>query len=130
MSILVATDGLPHSEKAVRFAIDLAKCRKTTLYVLHIVRGRRGVENEKIIKAGMLLLEGIKSLGAAYGVPVVGLLESGSTYDLIIAKAEENEADIIVVGTSGKPHEESGQLMGSVSEHVVHSAMCTVVVVR
>lgn len=130
LSILVATDGQPHSDKVVRFAIELAKCRKTTLYALHIVRGKRGVENEKIIKEGMLLLDRIKDLGSAYGVGVTGLLESGSIYDLIIEKAKENGADIIVIGSTGKPHTESGQQMGSVSEFVVHNAKCTVVVVR
>lgn len=129
MSILVATDGLPHSERAVRFAIELARCRKTTLFVIHIVRSKRGVENERIIKEGLLLLERIKDVGAAYGVPVTGLLESGTVYDLIIEKARENGADIIVVGSTGRPHEENPS-MGSVSEFVVHNAKCTVVVVR
>ena len=130
MSILVATDGQSHSEKAVRFAIELARCRKTSLFVLHIIRGRRGVDNEKIIKDGMMLLERIKDIGTAYGVSVTGILESGTVYDLIISKAQENDVDIIVLGTSGTPHTEGGQTMGSVSEFVVHNAKCTVVVVR
>ncbi|HMK46574.1 MAG TPA: universal stress protein [Methanocella sp.] len=128
MSILVATDGTPQGEKIVRFAIDLAKCRKTALIVLHIIRSKRGVDNEKIIKDGMLLLEKIKDVATSYGVTATTMLESGVVYEMILDKARENNAEVIVVGTSGKSQET--QTVGSTSDYIVHNARCTVVLVK
>ena len=128
MSILVSTDGTQYSEKAVRFAIEIAKCRRTPLVILHIVRSKRGVESEKIVKDGMQLLERIRTVSTAHGVETLTFLESGVVFDIILAKAEETGAEMIVLGSSGNSHET--QLIGSTSEHVVHNAKCSVAVVK
>lgn len=87
------------------------------------------MENERVIKEGMLLLEKIKDTGASYGVSVTPLLESGSEYDVILNSTTTNGADIIVLGSSGKSHPETGGV-GSVSDYVVHNSKCTVIVVK
>lgn len=57
------------------------------------------------------------------------LVESGHPTDVIVRMAQEQNADLIVMGTrgrSGLPH----LLMGSVAEKVVRLAPCSVLVVR
>jgi nucleotide-binding universal stress UspA family protein len=53
----------------------------------------------------------------------------GSPADVIVDEAEDNGADLIVVGTRGL-HAGRRLLLGSVSTKVVHHAPCDVLVVR
>lgn len=115
-------------DKVIKFAIDLAAWRKDEIYAIHIVSGKRGVENDKIIKDGMLLLDRIKSRAAAFGVYLTPMLESGSVYEAILHAATEKNVDVIVIGTTGRGAQDSG--VGSVSEYIVHNSKCTVIVVK
>ncbi|OPY25901.1 MAG: Universal stress protein family protein [Methanocella sp. PtaU1.Bin125] len=131
MSILLAVDKNPNMDNVVKFAIDLAAWRHDEIYAVHIVTGKRGVENDRIIKDGLLLLDRIKDRAAAFGVFLTPMLESGSVYETILNAAIEKKADLIVVGSSsGKGHLEQDSRVGSVSEFIVHNAPCTVVVVK
>jgi nucleotide-binding universal stress UspA family protein len=115
-------------EKVIKFAIDLATWRKDEIYAVHIVTGKRGIENDKIIKDGMLLLDRIKDRAAAFGVYLTPMLESGSVYETILNAAKEKNADVIVIGATGQGTHNSG--VGSVSEYIVQNSMCTVIVVK
>lgn len=128
MSILLAANGDPAMDKVIKFAIDLAAWRKDEIYAIHIVTGKRGVENDKIIKDGMLLLDRIKDRAAAFGVYLTPMLESGSVYETILNAAKEKNVDVIVIGTTGHGAQDSG--VGSVSEYIVHNSRCTVIVVK
>lgn len=65
----------------------------------------------------------------ARGVESTFLLWTGEPGDGIIAAAEAENADLIVVGTRGLAR--AGRwLLGSVSDHVVHHAVCPVMVAR
>jgi nucleotide-binding universal stress UspA family protein len=115
-------------DKVIKFAIDLASWRKDEIYAIHIVTGKRGIENDKIIKDGMLFLDRIKERAAAFGVYLTPMLESGSVYEAILNAANQKKADVIVIGTTGHGTLDSG--VGSVSEYIVHNSKCTVVVVK
>ena len=128
MSILLAVDGNREVDRIIKFAIDLAAWRKDEIYAIHIVSGKRGVENDKIIKDGLLFLDRIKERAAAFGVYLTPLLESGSVYEGILNAASEKKVDVIVIGTTGHGTLDSG--VGSVSEYIVHNSKCTVVVVK
>jgi nucleotide-binding universal stress UspA family protein len=121
-------DGNPEMDKIIKFAIDLAAWRKDEIYAIHIVSGKRGVENDKIIKDGLLFLDRIKDRAAAFGVYLTPMLESGSVYEGILNAASEKKVDVIVIGTTGHGTHDSG--VGSVSEYIVHNSKCTVVVVK
>lgn len=56
------------------------------------------------------------------------LLLEGDPADEIVKTAEKEEVDLIVLGT-GKNRIDK-RLLGSVSEKVIHSAPCTVLLVR
>jgi nucleotide-binding universal stress UspA family protein len=115
-------------DKVIKFAIDLAAWRKDEIYAIHIVSGKRGIENDRIIKDGMLLLDRIKDRAAAFGVYLTPLLESGSVYEAIINVANQKNVDVIVIGTTGGGSKDSG--VGCVSEYIVHNSKCTVIVVK
>lgn len=114
-------------DNVVKFAIDLATWREDEIYALHVVSGKRGVDNDRIIKDGLLLLDRIKDRAAAFGVFLTPLLESGSVYETILNVATDKKVDVIIVGSSSSVQDSN---VGSVSEFIVHSAPCTVVVVK
>jgi nucleotide-binding universal stress UspA family protein len=128
MSILLAVDKNPDLDDVVKFAIDLARWREDEIYAVHIVSGKRGVENDKIIKDAMLFLDRIKDRAAAFGVFLTPMLESGSVYEVILKAATDKKVDIILVGSTRKGTNDPG--VGSVSEYIVHNAPCTVIVVK
>ncbi len=114
-------------DNVVKFAIDLASWREDEIYAIHIVTGKRGVDNDRIIKDGLLMLDRIKDRAAAFGVYLTPMLESGSVYETILKAAADKNVDIIIVGSSG-PANEPG--VGTVPEYIVHNATCTVIVVK
>ncbi len=129
MNVLLATDGKPHSQKAIDYALGYAFRYNAELFNVFVVSPKPGEEQEKAIKAGMAVLEDIKKKAADKGVNATGLLEAGSPYETILAAAERVKADVIVVGTSGKTVIDR-VLIGSVSEYIVRNAGCTVIVVK
>jgi nucleotide-binding universal stress UspA family protein len=128
-NLLLATDGRPHSEKAVRYAVDLAKLTSSKLFVLFVVSPKNEAEKGELIKEGMKKLNDLKALAAESGVEVTTLLEGGSPYQTITSTAERIKAGTIIVGTSGKSALDR-VLIGSVSEYVVRNSHCTVIVVK
>lgn len=131
MSILLAVDKNPNMDHVVKFAIDLASWRQDTIYAIHIVTGKRGVDNDRIIKDGLLLLERIKERAAAFGVNLSPMLESGSVYETILNAAIEKKVDLIVIGATSKVSAVGADSrVGTVSEYILHNAPCTVVVVK
>jgi len=62
-------------------------------------------------------------------ISIVTELLNGSPESRIVEKAEEIEADLIIVGSHGYNRWER-LLLGSVSDSVIHHAPCSVLVVR
>jgi nucleotide-binding universal stress UspA family protein len=129
MNILLATDGKPHSDKAVSYAVDYTSMSGAALFTVFVVSHKPGDDRDKTIKAGMAVLEDVKKNAAEKGVNITTLLEAGSPYEAILAAADRVKADVIIVGTSGKTVIDR-VLIGSVSEYIVRTARCTVVVVK
>jgi nucleotide-binding universal stress UspA family protein len=115
-------------DDVTKFAIDLATWREDEIYAIHVVSGKRGVDNDRVIKDAMLLLDRIKDRAAAYGVFLTPLLESGSVYEAILKAATEKKVEMIIVGSSSQ--RSNDQVVGRVSEYILHNASCTVVVVK
>lgn len=129
MTILLATDGKPHSEKAVNYAFDYAALRKESLYIVFAVSPKSEDDKERMINQGMAVLEDMKKRGARENVKVTTMLEAGNPYEAVLNAADRVKADAIVVGTSGKTAIDR-VLIGSVSEYIVRNSKCTVIVVK
>jgi len=129
MSVVLATDGRPHTAKAVDYALEYARLHHEPLYVVFVISPRHEENREGIVGEAKRHLEEIKGRAAQQGVAVTALLETGPPAESIIAVAERAGASAIIVGTSGKSVLDR-MLIGSVSEHVVRTSPCSVIVVK
>jgi nucleotide-binding universal stress UspA family protein len=125
------------SEEATRQAIDLAASIGARLIVVTVIDlGRRGdvaapyastsrVDQERAKREGPLL--SIVDQARMRGVEATYLLWTGEPGHSIVAAAEAEGADLIVVGTRGL--DRAGRfLLGSVSDFVVYHSSCPVLV--
>ena len=144
-TILVATDGSDDSDAAVEAALDLAHDTNGKLLVLSVVpeSGEAAEdgdgaaadaeppardEDEEVIEANDLTND-VVDHAVEWGIEATPLVWEGEPADAILAAAESEGADVIVIGSSGK----SGvgrMLMGSVSDDVIRRAPVPVMVVR
>lgn len=81
---------------------------------------------EKILAATKSKLNGFFT---GKGVNITSDIHFGTPESRIVEMAEENDADLIVIGSHGYKQWER-LLLGSVSSSVVHHAPCSVLVVR
>ncbi len=137
-SVLVATDGSETAGEAVRIATELAKEFGAILHVVSVYQsGTKGAPHI----AGMIgpypgsvdslsiadtLLEGIASLARTQGVETHTYAVSGTVADRIVAVAEEQQVDLIVVGNRGMKG--AKRILGSVPNSVAHAAPCAVLI--
>jgi len=111
--ILVGTDRSETATRAVRFAVDMARRYEAELIVLQAAGERE--ELERYVTA--------HARGARYRVD-----SEDDPAASIIAAAEAEDVDVIVVGNVGM----SGRrefLLGNIPNRVSHNARCTVVIV-
>ncbi|HMJ50256.1 MAG TPA: universal stress protein [Burkholderiales bacterium] len=134
--ILLAYDGSKPADKAYAFAVDLAKKYAASIYVLAVARPPDfgdDVETEAILENSVKHYESLfaplKDQAAAQGLNPRFEVVVGHPAEQIIYRAEEHNADLIVMGHRGKTLFERLRL-GSVSKHVIHYAHCAVTVVR
>ncbi len=129
-TILHPTDFSEVSGAAFRLAFGLAADHKSRLVILHVVpppqsRGE-AVAREQVgcYHADLWrMLEHLRPEGAA--VAVERRLEDGDAAGTILRVAEEEAADVIVLGTHGRGA--LGKLLlGSVADKVVRRAPCPV----
>ena len=138
-NIVVATDGSENSRKAISYGIELAKLSGATVHALYIVDTSAyssipmdaGWEAmyEILRKEGEKAVNQVKELGEATGVEVREVLWDGHPSTEIINFAENNNADLIVMGTLGKTGLDRF-LLGSVAEKVIRGSKVPVLVVR
>ena len=139
-SIVVAVDGSKEAEYAFRKSIDVTKRNEgSTLNLVNVIdtRSFAAIEAydrsiaERAQQHSEELLNGYKAQAEAEGVENVNLvIEYGSPKN-IITKELSNlvEADLIICGATGLNAVERF-LIGSVSEAIVRSAKCDVLVIR
>ncbi|MCU4752918.1 universal stress protein [Halobacteria archaeon AArc-curdl1] len=134
--ILFATDGSDHASTVAAHAIDIASTRDADLHVISVVDDRaflvlddervESVREELRTKALEAAEEAVTAATDA-GVSTETIVDSGSPAECIVSYAEENDADLIVMGTSGDAYETN--VVGSVSERVVRTAPVPVLTV-
>jgi universal stress protein A len=133
-TLLLATDGLPASEPANEQAIDLAIQMKAKLIVVSVVASLRQSSEphtgESDSRDSMATrAQGIVSRARAAGADATFLVWEGEPGDAIVAAADSEGADLIVIGSHGRSGV-SRFFIGSVSDYVVRHSHCPVMVVR
>jgi nucleotide-binding universal stress UspA family protein len=142
-SIVVGTDGSETAQEAVRQATELAKAVGSRIYLVSAfepVGNQRLREERQQVPEDMqwmvnpredveaTLNEAGEQIKEA-GVDVETFARQGDPADAILDVAEENNADLIIVGNKGM----SGAkrfLLGSVPNKVSHHAPCSVMIIR
>ncbi|SHF41760.1 universal stress protein A [Desulfacinum infernum DSM 9756] len=144
--ILVPVDFSEYSQKAVRYGVEIAKDRKASLTLLHVINQRiidavhelsvKGYKGDFVEVMRKMMAEREAELQQM--VPQdwrEGLTElnfeirKGRPSEEVIKYAKEHGMDLIVVGTHGRSALASA-LLGSVANTVVLRAPCPVLVVR
>ena len=135
--ILVPTDGGPETDRAAECALDLAARYDAALYVLFVVdtnalpldaHARRMFEHveDEGYRAETELVERADEMGIA---PVVSEVGEGSPHEVIARYVEDNDIDLVVMGTHGRRGLDR-YLLGSVTERVLRLTDVPVLVVR
>ena len=137
-NILVALDGSEVSQRALVRAADEAKVWKAKLHAVYVVEtglfSSLPMDNTVEImyrvleKEGESVLEKAKKFCSEKGISVFTHMKQGHAGTEIIALAEREKVDLIMVGSHGKSNTDR-LLIGSVSTFVVtHSSASTMVV--
>ena len=129
MPVLVAYDGKEHTKKALCYAIDHALVYNKTLYIFTSVASKDDVDRENELENIKGFLDAAKQKALEKGVDVRTLVEAGNPSEAILEIAERIDVGTIIVGRSGKTAMDR-VVVGSVSEHIIRNAHCTVIVVQ
>jgi nucleotide-binding universal stress UspA family protein len=135
--ILLATDLTPASEVATDWAFALAERNGAGLLVVSVIDPRElrqesertGLRWDQVRDRRQAAAQELVARGRPTGLSVSFLVWTGDPGESIVAAAESEAADLIVVGTHGRGT--IGRLLlGSVSEYVIRHAPCPVLVAR
>ncbi len=151
--ILVPLDGSDHSVRALEKAVQIAKKFSSKVTLIHAysvsmqpiilpepttlssptIPILTAAEISRVVEAaratGERILKDGEARAKAEGVVVEALIVEGHAVQEIVRTAKEGNFDLIVMGARGVSHIR-GLLLGSVSDGVIHHALCPVLVVK
>jgi nucleotide-binding universal stress UspA family protein len=138
-NIFIATDGSRQNQRAVMHSIELAKMSGAKLYAGYVVDTAAfasipmdaGWEMmyELLEKEANGATESVEELAQKQGVNVETVVLEGNPSHEIIEFADNNNIDLIIMGTLGKTGFDRF-LLGSVAEKVTRNSKVPVLVVR
>ncbi|HET8689557.1 MAG TPA: universal stress protein [Methanosarcina sp.] len=138
--ILIATDGSETASEAADFGMEMVGCSGAKIYAVYVIDTSpyRSVPLDQIWskqtldefeRSGHEATSYIEKIGKAAGVEVESRVLKGHPAEKILNFAEDNNIDMIIVGSLGKSGYER-VLVGSVSEKIIRHAKVPVLVVR
>ena len=142
-SIVVGTDGSETATEAVRQATELARALDASVHLVSayepIGEGRLREERQQVPDDMQWMVNPREDVNATLrqageriaeaGVNVETYAREGDPADAILDVAEEQKADLIVVGNKGMTGAKRF-LLGSVPNKVSHHAPCSVMIIR
>jgi len=117
--VLVATDGSPTAGRAAEAGVESAAAFGAGVLLLSV---GEGAQTEQVLQ------QAAKHLGK-FGVKIATKSVMGDVADAIVDAAEQEGADLIVVGNRGMMGSKRF-LLGSVPNHVSHNSPCDVLIVK
>jgi nucleotide-binding universal stress UspA family protein len=141
--IVVGTDGSDTATRAVQTAVELAKLSNAKLEIVSayepVPQSRLREETSGISgdishtinprEDVQFVLDKAAGVAKQEGVEVVTHPREGDPADAILDVAEENDADLVLVGNKGMTGARRF-LLGSVPNKISHHAPCSVLIVR
>jgi nucleotide-binding universal stress UspA family protein len=140
-TVLFPTDGERSSEAAAADAVELAALHDAKLHILHVVDDATvdvlaeagGMSRDEVEASledeGNAAVDAVADDARAADVTAETEVVHGKPDDVIVERAEETGADIIVMGTEEQPSEYR-DLLGSVTQNVLRRTMARVLVVK
>jgi nucleotide-binding universal stress UspA family protein len=128
--ILVPTDFSPNAEKAIQYAVELAKRSNATLYLLHscddlmdpVAPGQERITseyNDSLIRKAQQQLEELRqAIEDTENLLVNPLIYFGSVREAVQKATDEHGIDLVIMGTLGK-NGILGKLLGSKTASVM-----------
>jgi nucleotide-binding universal stress UspA family protein len=136
-SILLATDFSPASEAALPFALTVANHYGSMLYIAHVISPEFMDLIPPDSAATMILaakrsaqhdMEHLLKAASQRGVSCQALIGDGAIWDVLQDMIQQNDLDLIVLGTHGRRGLRKF-LLGSVAEEVFRKAPCPALMV-
>ena len=140
--ILVAVDGSPFSEKALKCAVDLAKRYSAKLIIGHVILRKfysvtpseagvlaTTVFVKEMETEGQEIVKCAEEYAKSEGTDCKTICLEGIPGDELIKLAQSEHVDLIVMGSRGLS-EVRAFLLGSVSDRVIHRAKCPTLIVK
>jgi nucleotide-binding universal stress UspA family protein len=138
-NILVAMDGSEASQRALSQAVDLTKLCNAKLHTIYVVEtglfsslpmeGTVEIMYSVLEKEGEEVMERAQKYASEKSITAITHMKQGHAGSEILALAEEEKSDLIIVGSHGKSNTDR-LLIGSVSTFVVTHSTVTTMVVR
>lgn len=142
-AILVPTDFSELSDKAVSYAVDIARQEGASLTLLHLIGMIqqcsdvycldsalvKDLEKRSSTQAKVMMEKQVRRLPGLKKVHFKSLVKSGSPYEGILLEAEKKKIDLIVMGA----HRKRGfidRFLGSVADKVARGAKCPVLLIK
>lgn len=137
--ILLPTDGSVNAEKAVAHGVELAGAIGAEVIALYVIDTSSFVslpetfiwENMRdlLVEEGKKALKLVEKSAKKRKVKVRTAIKEGSPSKEIVNTADEEKADLIIMGTAGRTGLDKF-FLGSISEKVLRSAQCPVMVIK
>ena len=121
--ILLAHDGSMHAEAAWRETIPLAEGAKSDVLAVSVARDERREMD------CLLVLQHLEASAQRHGISLQTLALKGHPFEQIIKTAQDERVDLVVMGSHGRAGI-SRLLLGSVTERVIGTALCPVLVAK
>jgi nucleotide-binding universal stress UspA family protein len=138
-TLLVPTDGSDTVDRTLPHAFRMAADHGATVHALYVVDGRvvRASSDELVEdvrsdleRQGEAAVEAVADRAREAGVDVETAVRHGTPDKEIVARAEETDADVILIGPHGKTPRRKVEGLGSVSDRVVADASTSVFLVK
>jgi nucleotide-binding universal stress UspA family protein len=137
-AIVVGTDGSDTAAQALREAGDLARSTGAKLHIVSAYAPASGVRSDAPESESWMVgpdvqvdsvLEEAAGVLHAQGIETESHARKGDPADALLHVADEQDADLIVVGNKGMTGAKRF-LLGSVPDKISHHASCSVLIVR
>jgi nucleotide-binding universal stress UspA family protein len=134
--VLVAVNGSPTSEKALEAAVSLAQSHDARLVAVGVFDHPVGPHIPPLsdIQASQVrshlneLLQSAANFARSRGLSLTPILREGHAAEAILACADEEKADLLVLG-AGSGHSD-GRGLGSTADQVSNHCPCAVLLVN
>jgi len=125
--VMVATDRSETAERAVHWAAQFADRFGADLHVVQVIAADGAAGGDQLRTAADALISHAHALAGARGRGRV--IVDGDPAMAIVRAAEEDAADVLVVGNAGMAGRKEF-LLGNVPNRISHNARCTVIIVN